>query len=274
LRYKKSFDEWQEIRLKRMKDPLIGVIAELVSLAKHNQVAEEERAEAKVDAAYEMWHEREMDPSKKQKFSCILGFAHKTALNRALAHFTKKLGAEWVHRNVAQIVGGRNCDPDKDAFQRDKKPFLLLTIACGGAGLSLDHNKGNRRQRYMFCSAVWNDIMMAQLAGRTQRVMTESASYLYILYFVGTTEQDKLQRVLRKVKCLKEVTTKSAVRTADEGEAGTFVDGIDQVEHHTHSHERLALPPPESEDEEETRAGEIVGTAQALEFEIIDTREE
>lgn len=274
-RYKKSFDEWQEIRLKRLKDPLIGVIAELVSLAKHNQVAEEERAEPLVDAALDMWLERENDNGRKQKFSCILGFAHKTALTRALARFRERMGDAWVQKNVAQIIGGRNCEADKDAFQRDRKPFLLLTIACGGAGLSLDQTRGNKRQRYMFCSAVWNDIQMAQLGGRTQRIMTESASYLYILHFLGTTEQDKLQRVLRKVKCLKEITTKSAVRTAGDGEAGTFVDGIDQVEHHTHGEgERLALPPPMDDEEEESRAAEIVGTAQTLEFEIVETREE
>lgn len=275
-RYKKSFDEWQEVRLQRRKDPLIGVIAELVSLAKHNQVAEEERAEPKVDAALDMWLEREQDTTKKQKFACILGFAHKTALTRALEHFKRRMGEAWVHKNVALIVGGRNCEADKDAFQRDKKPFLLLTIACGGAGLSLDQTRGNKRQRYMFCSAVWNDIQMAQLGGRTQRIMTESASYLYILHFVGTTEQDKLQRVLRKVRCLKEVTTKSRVRTADEGEEGTFVDGVEQIEHHTHAAgDRLVLgPPPESEDEEESAANQIVGTAQVLEFEIVDERQE
>jgi hypothetical protein len=272
-RYDDAFKEWQMIREKRRKDPLVGVIAELVALAKFNQVAEEERAEPLVAAAYEMWEEREKDASKKQKFAIILGFAQRTALERALKHFEKLKGAEWVRKNVATIVGGKNCEPDKEAFQRDRKPFLLLTIACGGAGLSLDQNRMNKRQRYMFASAVWNDIQMAQLAGRTQRVMTESASYLYLMYFKGTTELDKLTRVLRKIKCLKEVTTRVSVHTAKDGESGSFVDGIEQIRHHD-SGDDMELPPPEDEDQEETLAGQVVGTQQTIDIDVEITTNE
>ena len=189
--YNEVFNEWNEIRLAREQDPLVGVIAELVALQKFNQRAEELRAPHLVKAGVELWLRREkeaLNNRKKKRISVIFGFAYKTSMDRAIEALKAILGEEEFNKKVAIICGGKNCDNDKDSFQADKKPFLLLTIACGGAGLSLDHNEYNRRQRYMFCSAVWNDIQMAQLAGRTQRLKTKSASYMYIMYYKDTKE--------------------------------------------------------------------------------------
>lgn len=264
--YNEVFNEWNEIRIAREQDPLVGVIAELVALQKFNQRAEELRAPHLVKAGVELWIAKEKAANKdkrKKRISVIFGFAYATALDRAIESFKAILGEEEFKKKVAIIRGGINCDRDKDLFQSDKKPFMLLTIACGGAGLSLDHNQYNSRQRYMFCSAVWNDIQMAQLAGRTQRLKTRSASYLYIMYYKGTKEYEKLQKVLYKVKCLKEITTKVRSLDADDGVAGNFVDGIAQIDYHNTGRNVQA---PVDEDAEESAAAVVIGTQQKLEF--------
>lgn len=264
--YMEVFMEWQAIREQRREDPLTGVIAELVALQKYNQRAEELRAPHLVKAGVELWIEKEkahQHNAKSKPISVIFGFAHKTSMEIAAEALRRMLGAHEFQRKVAIICGGKDCDNDKDLFQSDKKPFMLLTIAAGGAGLSLDNNSRNRRQRYMFCSAVWNDIQMAQLAGRTQRLDTQSASYMYIMYYEGTEEYNKLQKVRRKVACLKVITTATGVRNTD---GGTFVEDIDEIQHHSSSGAALTLPT--SEDEEETAAEQIVGTKAQLEFVI------
>lgn len=270
--YNQAFNEWNEVRLRRELDPLVGVIAELVALQKFNQCAEELRAPHIVRAGVELWNAKEkahLKDKRKKPVSIIFGFAYKTSLDRAAAALEMLLGLEEFKKKVAIICGGRNCDRDKDAFQADKKPFLLLTIASGGAGLSLDHNQYNKRQRYMFCSAVWNDIQMAQLAGRTQRLKTKSASYMYIMYYEGTKEYEKLQKVLYKVKCLKEVTTKVGV-VGENDRAGNFVDDINQLEYHNSGNH---LSAPADEAAEESAAEVVVGTRQVIEFDIDKTGE-
>lgn len=266
--YNEVFNEWNEIRLAREQDPLVGVIAELVALQKFNQRAEELRAPHLVKAGVELWLRREkeaLNNKKKKRISVIFGFAYKTSMDRAAEALKAILGEAEFNKKVAIICGGKNCDADKDFFQADKKPFLLLTIACGGAGLSLDNNEYNRRQRYMFCSAVWNDIQMAQLAGRTQRLKTKSASYMYIMYYKNTKEYEKLQKVLYKVRCLKEITTKVLSRDRQDGDerSGNFVDDISQIEYHNGG--RGATPPPD-EEAEESMAEVVIGTRQAITF--------
>lgn len=266
--YNEVFQEWNEIRAKRELDPLVGIIAELVALQKFNQRAEELRAPHLVRAGVELWLDREkkaLKDRRKKRISVIFGFAYATSLERAEVALKAILGEEEFRKKVAVIRGGQNCDKDKDLFQADKKQFLLLTIACGGAGLSLDNNQYNRRQRYMFCSAVWNDIQMAQLAGRTQRLKTTSASYMYIMYYKNTKEYEKLQKVLYKVRCLKEITTKVVSRDMDrESEnSGNFVDDISQIEYHDGG--KRGAPPPD-EEQEESAAELVVGTKQAITF--------
>lgn len=260
--YQAAFDDWQEIRLKREKGLLDGVIAELVALQKFNQVAEELRAPHLAKAAVEMWLARETDPKHKQKFAMILGFAYTTALDRCAEALRMIFGEEEFNEKVCIIRGGQNNDRAKELFQSDKRPFLLLSIACGGAGLNLDHNKTNKRQRRMFCSAVWNDIQMAQLSGRTQRVKTLSASYLYVMYYEGTTERQKIDKVLRKIRCMKKITTNARVAGESDG-GGTFVEDADTLKRYA---SEKGVYVPKDEDEEAAMAAQIVGTANSLDF--------
>jgi len=268
-RYDAALADWNEVRVRRGKDPLVGMAEVLVAIAKFNQVAEEERVDPLVRYAVDFWLEQK---AKRKPASIILGFAFRTSADRASARLRAILGERDYKKLVAHVVGGVDASADVAAFQADAKPFMILTVSCGGAALSLDHNSSNRNQRFMFCSAVWNDIQMVQLAGRTQRLCTQSASYLYIMYFRGTAEARKIAKVRRKVSTLREITTKIRARTvsADGAEGdGTFVGDIEDVEHVSGG----MLAPgaiPTSEDEEETLAEQIVGTTTKVEFEHED----
>lgn len=265
-RYLEAMDRWEEIRRKNKRGELPdGPIRELVALQKFCQCAEEERAEIMAQHAVGRWCAVKDDPKRKQKVSIILGFAYTTAMDRCLAEFERLLGPGYL-KLIAQVRGGRNCQPDIDAFQQDKKPFCLLIIVCGGAALSLDHNKRNRNQREMYCSAVWNDIQMAQLGGRTQRLMTQSCSYINVMVFRDTVEVQKYEKVKRKVRCLREITTKVGVQN-EEKSATTFVDNFDST--HAICGKQALI----AEDVEESLANDIIGTQARIKFEDAEEEE-
>ena len=264
-RYDKAMEEWDAIKLKNKQMPTPeGPIRELVALQKYCQVAEEERAEIMAQLAVERWKSVRDNKKRKQKVSIILGFAYKTAFDRCYKEFIRILGEAEAKRLCAFVCGGRNCDNDIWRFKADKAPFMLLTIACGGAALSLDHNSKNRNQREMYVSSVWNDIQMAQLAGRTQRLDTQSVSYMNIMVFRDTVEIDKYRKVRYKIKCLKEIATVTGVRN-EMRDASTFVSDIGQLEHR--ELKELTMSQPETEEQEEQLASEIIGTQQRVRFE-------
>ena len=255
-RYTELFNEWQRVREERGKDPLVGIIAELVALQKFNQGAEEIRAPHLVDAAIELYQSKE---KSKLKAAMVLGFVNKTALDIAY----KRLLERGISPDLISVICGGQTDRPKQVarFKSDKAHFCLLTIASGGAGLDLGHNKYNKRQRFMFASAVWNDIQFVQLAGRCQRMNSRSATYLYIVAYSGTEEMSKLNKMLRKTRALKEVVTPIRSATIDDAPT-TFIDASDNLE----CDNTLLAAPPREEEEEDAAAGAVIGTRANLEF--------
>lgn len=269
-RYQDAFDAWQEKRMKAERNPLEGMAALLVAIAKFNQVAEEERVPQKIKLALRLWTE---GLKREKPINLILAFAYRTSANLASAYLLRALGEKDYRRLVAHVVGGIDSAADIAAFQADRKNFLILTIACGGAGLSLDHTDGNNNPRVMLCSSVWNDIQMIQLAGRTQRLKTKSVSFMYVLYFAGTEEVKKVQKMKRKVRSLKEVTTGISARDHnEEGSSGTFIADIDELRSAKGSNNNhlleLVAPPPTSEEDEDAALEGVVGTTTKIELEL------
>lgn len=280
-RYMEAFEEWQAKRAQFDKNPLAGFAAVLVALAKFLQVAEEIRAPYLAQHAAKMLREADERPKRgKLKPAIILGFVHRTSLDLAKLEL-EKLG--YDQKRVAMICGGQSegtRERNKQMFMTDRAPLCLLTIACGGAALSLDHNKYNSRQRHMFCSATWNDIQMAQLAGRTQRIKTCSASHMYIFCYEGTEEIKRWEKLKRKLTALSQITTKAQVKMRDaKHEVGTFVGDSHQIEdlsdEDTHVNS-LELPTTKllSDEErqaiEEEHAARILGVTAKVNIELED----
>lgn len=269
IKYMNAFIDWERKKAEFGRNPTSGFAAVLVAMQKFNQIADEVRAPDTAKTTAKMYRERE--GSRKRPMSYILGFAYRTAMDIALKHLIEVEGID--EKLIAVIAGGRGAANARDhqRFQRDKAHILLMTIACGGAGLSLDHNKTNRRQRGVLASCVYNDIQMAQLAGRTQRVDTQSASYLYLLFYAGTEEQRKINKVRRKMSSLSKIVTKVGVRNARSGKANVFVDDHDMIaDTRIKSLELLGRDDNMTEDEqaasEDAIAATILGSQQNLNF--------
>ena len=274
-RYADAYEDWERKKAEFGKNPTTGFAAVLVAMAKHNQVADEERAPNTAEFITKIYREREGN-SRKKPMSYILGFAFRTALDKAYAHLVNEMG--WKEREIGIIAGGRGAANARDhkLFQRDKIHIMLMTVACGGAGLSLDHNKFNRRQRSILASATYNDIQMAQLAGRTQRVDTQSATYLIILYYEGTEEHRKIVKVRRKMSSLAKVVTRTGVKKARAG-TNVFLDDHDELKNVSIRNLLKAsgddhLSEEEQEASEEAIAQRILGTQQ--EVEIVEADED
>ena len=251
-RYQAAFDEWQQIREERGKNPLVGMAQLLVAIQKFNQVAEEERVEPQADYGLALFREREQ--FGKLKPAIIFGFAHKTSLDMAYEYVRQRIDPKLI----SLIYGGQTDTArsrEVGRFKSDRAPILLMTLACGGAGLSLHHSPTNSRQRYSLASFVWNDIQQAQFAGRTQRINSQSASYLILLYYEGTEEARKVHKMKHKLRTLREVITPV------QGEGG-FVDDIDDVE--------TVHAGTLSEDQEDLAANRLIGTQDSHEVELVE----
>jgi hypothetical protein len=267
-RYDDADEAWQEVRAKLGKGELTGVIRMLVALQKFLQVAEEER----VDPLMQMGVDRWLEARKRGKpVSIIFAFANRTSADKAIARLRAILGEAEFKKHVALIVGGINSDTDHALFQADKKTILVMTIACGGAALSLDNNPFNKNPREMWTSCVWNDIQVVQLVGRGLRLLTQSTFRIFFLYFKGTQEVRRMNKVLRKIRTLKEITTKIYSHAATTG-AGTFIEDVESLDHVDMG--RLQDVPPQSEDDEEMAANQIIGTQSELEIESEEETEE
>lgn len=270
MRYETAFAHWQNVRMQRGKNPLVGMAEVLVAQAKFNQIAEEERVDPLVRYGVEFW----LDMQKRGKcVNIIFAFAYRTAADKAWERLRAILGEREFARRCARVVGGEDSTVDVTKFQADSKQIMVLMISCGGAGLSLDHNPDNKNRRVIFTSIVYNDIQMAQLAGRTQRLYTRSPSYVYAMYFRGTEEQRKFKKVRRKIRSLREITTKIRSRTAATGEAGTFVEGIEEIESVDGGMlESGALP--HDEGSEEMLAERLIGSTAGVTIEVREDHEE
>lgn len=270
-RYMDAFEAWQEVRAQHAKSPLVGMAAVLVAIQKFNQVAEEERVDPLVRYVLDFWLEQR---KKGCPYNVILAFAYRTSADIALARLESILGKADFKRHVAVIVGGIDSSADHAAFQADCKTILVMTISCGGAALSLDHNHLNKNPRRKFASGTWNDIQVVQFAGRTQRLMTQSMTWLYFFYFAGTEEAKKMRKVLRKIACLKEITTNNHSHDSGESSTGTFVQDIEDIEHVDGAQMITAGALPANEDEEDIAANEIIGTTQRVDIEFEDDEED
>jgi len=131
----------------------------------------------------------------------------------------------------------------------------------------------------MLASSVYNDIQMAQLAGRTQRTDTQSASWLKILYFEGTEEVRKINKVRRKVRSLSQITTRVSVEQAVKGAANSFVDDQELIsDTSVHGSAMLngdaEMDEVERDESEKMLAAHVLGTAQQLEYEVVTEEED
>jgi len=131
--------------------------------------------------------------------------------------------------NIVELSGritGKARQKQIDLYQSDKAHFLLLMTGAGGAGLSLDHNRFNKRPRIMIAPALWNAEQFLQVIGRPHRVLTESTTHIFVVWYHGTAEERMMKKMKYKLRSLKEVI---------KGGDTSFIDGITEKEAKTFS---------------------------------------
>lgn len=199
--YQAAMDEWQQKRIEAEKDPLTGIIYELVALAKFLDTAEILRAPDYADIAYDF-------VVNKGK-SVIIACKCRETFAVVKAHLIMKGVKE---DEIAEIYGGqKDRAENRRRFQSDKARYMLLMFKAGGAGLSLHHFKPrNTHPRVMLMPGAWNVEDFVQVAGRAHRINSASVTWIFIIWYAGTFEEKQIAKVKGKARALKEVTKRRA----------------------------------------------------------------
>lgn len=107
-----------------------------------------------------------------------------------------KLGAQKPEQRAVEI----------ENFQTGKSKICIFTLAAGGVGLSLHHDKPELRPRSVDISPCDNEKQLAQAFGRVPRLTSLSDTPQSVLYYRGTVEEDLAANVGKKLHCLGSVT--------------------------------------------------------------------
>ena len=96
-----------------------------------------------------------------------------------------------------------------DRFQSGESIVALFTLAAGGVGLSLDHNKPSLLPRESYLTPTFNGPEVKQAMGRGLRRTTLSDIYQYVCFMRGTVEETVAQYLDTKFKCIDAITNNS-----------------------------------------------------------------
>lgn len=199
--YQEAFEEWQQIREEQGKNPLVGMAAVLVAIRKFEFKAELLRAPDYARVALEF-----INKGKAVIIACKSRDTFAVCKSHLIA-----LGVGEAE--IAEIYGGQSVASRREEqrkFQSDRAPIMLLMYDAGGAGLDLPQVNGvNKRPRVMLVPGAWNPENAMQVMGRPHRVVSDSPTHIYIMWYSGTEEKKQLERLKRKLRSLKEVTLRS-----------------------------------------------------------------
>lgn len=202
--YNKAFAEYQELRIRADRDPLVGFAAVLVALAKFLQKAELLRAEYLAKSAYECVN------SRKRPINAIVAVGFKDTLYIVKELLLTKY--KVPEDQISMIFGGQSKKERQhniNRFNSEKSRYMLMMLKAGGTGLSLHHTKNKKYPSEMFVPPIWNDTVLVQLMGRPHRINSESTTYLNICWFAGTEEERVAEKVKGKCAALREVVGKN-----------------------------------------------------------------
>jgi hypothetical protein len=93
-----------------------------------------------------------------------------------------------------------------DNFQSGRSRICIFTLAAGGVGLSLDHDRPTTLPRVGYFTPVYSGPEAQQALGRAVRRGTLSDTEQYLVYMAGTIEEQVAAAMDTKLACIAEMT--------------------------------------------------------------------
>lgn len=94
-----------------------------------------------------------------------------------------------------------------DRFQNGESKLCIFTLASGGVGLSLDHNRPDLKPRKGYFTPIFSGIIFKQALGRLVRRMTLSDTFQYIVGMADSVEETYVMPKLDEtLKCINTIT--------------------------------------------------------------------
>lgn len=104
-----------------------------------------------------------------------------------------------------QSAGQRQTEIDK--FQSGRSKVCIFTLAAGGVGLSLDHDKPELLPREVDVTPTYSGPEFKQALGRCVRRATLSDTFQWMCYMKGTVEEEHVAPLIdSKLKCIASFT--------------------------------------------------------------------
>lgn len=199
--YERTWLDYLEECRKIDKSTPQGIRALWVLNQKQRVRAEDIRKEELADYAY--------DIQIKLNRQVILG-----------SNFINTLRGIWkqlvkVHKvspdRIGFLVGALNDQKRQkyiDDFQNGKLDYMLLTLKCGGAGISLHHDRPEGRRRYCILPPTWSPIELIQVLGRAHGPTSLTPTNQDVLWLKGTIEERVATKVAAGFSCLGELVNR------------------------------------------------------------------
>lgn len=142
----------------------------------------------------------------------------------AIARLVKAFGGPKV---VAEIHGDTNKKPEveQEEYQSGRKKVVVATMARGGTGISLHDDAGNAARVQINLSLPWSGREFNQVAGRSHRLGSKSATVMHWLVGDDPTERHNAAMVAKRLKTLNGLTTGDTEFQADARHLANFEFG-------------------------------------------------
>lgn len=120
---------------------------------------------------------------------------------------TKRRHQLLVEYGLTGLQNANKRQMEIDKFQNGESRVCIFTLAAGGVGLSLDHNKPNLLPRKGYFTPTFSGPIFKQALGRLVRRMTLSDTYQYIVGMAGSVEETYVMPKLDEtLKCINTIT--------------------------------------------------------------------
>lgn len=142
----------------------------------------------------------------------------------AIARLVAAFGGPKV---VAEIHGNTSKKPEveQEEYQSGRKKVVVATMARGGTGISLHDDAGNAARVQINLSLPWSGREFNQVAGRSHRLGSKSATVMHWLVGDDPTERHNAAMVAKRLKTLNGLTTGDTEFQADARHLANFEFG-------------------------------------------------
>ena len=148
----------------------------------------------------------DIDEDERAAMSETVNYITERLMTGETADQQAKRLAEMTELGLVGTQSPAQRQEEIDNFQNGVSKICIFTLAAGGVGLSLDHDRPHTRPRVGYFTPVYSGPEAQQALGRAVRRGTLSDTYQYLVYLAGTIEEQVAAAMDVKLGCIAELT--------------------------------------------------------------------